>query len=161
MTKRKQYSAEFKSKVALAAIRGDGTIAELAGQYGVHPNMITKWKRAALSSMKEGFARCAHRGARPGIRFVRQPSLRSSTPLPLRPNRRTHCPLAIPMHRQSIYSQHAGPFLFPFVCKHHIRFQKDNRMAQLFKPPKIYRKNGALPRTHMWNALTEPIETRS
>lgn len=57
MTKRKQYSAEFKIKVALAAIRGDGTIAELAGQYGVHPNMITKWKRAALSSMKEGFAR--------------------------------------------------------------------------------------------------------
>jgi transposase len=43
MAKRKQYSAEFKAKVALAAIRGDGTIAELASQYKIHPNMITKW----------------------------------------------------------------------------------------------------------------------
>ena len=43
--------------MALAAIRGDGTIAELASRYKVHPNMITKWKRAALDSMKEGFVR--------------------------------------------------------------------------------------------------------
>jgi len=42
--------------VALAAIRGDSTIAELAS-YKVHPNMITKWKRAALDNMKEGFVR--------------------------------------------------------------------------------------------------------
>lgn len=57
MTKRKQYSAEFKAKVALAAIRGDGTIAELASRYQIHPNMITKWKRDALDGMKETFAR--------------------------------------------------------------------------------------------------------
>ena len=57
MAKRRQYSPEFKSKVALAAIRGDGTIAELASRYKVHPNMITKWKREALSSMKDGFVR--------------------------------------------------------------------------------------------------------
>lgn len=57
MAKRKQYSPEYKSKVALAAIRGDGTIAQLASQYGVHPNMITKWKREALSNMKDGFTR--------------------------------------------------------------------------------------------------------
>ncbi len=57
MAKRKQYSAEFKAKVALAAIRGDGTIAELASQYKIHPNMITKWKRDALDGMKETFAR--------------------------------------------------------------------------------------------------------
>lgn len=57
MAKRKQYSAEFKAKVALAAIRGDGTIAELAGQYKIHPNMITKWKRNALDGVKETFAK--------------------------------------------------------------------------------------------------------
>ncbi len=48
MTKGKQYSPEFKSKVALAAIRGDGTTTELASHYKIHPNMITKWKREAL-----------------------------------------------------------------------------------------------------------------
>lgn len=57
MAKRRQYSPELKAKVALAAIRGDGTIAELASRYKVHPNMITKWKRAALDNMKEGFVR--------------------------------------------------------------------------------------------------------
>jgi transposase len=59
MAKRKQYSPEFKTKIALAAIRGDGTIAELASKYGVHPNMITKWKRQALSGMKDNFSRGA------------------------------------------------------------------------------------------------------
>jgi transposase len=48
VTKRKQYSAEFKAKVALAAIRGDSTIADLASRYQIHPNMITTWKRDAL-----------------------------------------------------------------------------------------------------------------
>jgi transposase len=57
VTKRKQYSAEFKAKVALAAIRGDGTIAELASRYQIHPNMITKWKRDALDGMKATFVK--------------------------------------------------------------------------------------------------------
>jgi transposase len=55
MAKRRNYSADFKSKVALTAIRGGGTIAELASRYGVHANMITKWKREALEGMKETF----------------------------------------------------------------------------------------------------------
>ena len=42
MAKRKQHSAEFKAKVALTAIRGDGAIAELASRYQIHPNMIAK-----------------------------------------------------------------------------------------------------------------------
>ena len=55
MTKRKQYSAVFKARVALAAIRGDGTIAELASRYGIHPNMISKWERQAVDGVKASF----------------------------------------------------------------------------------------------------------
>ena len=57
MAKRKQYSVEFKAKVALAAIRGDETVAELASRYQIHPNMIAKWKRMALDNMKDTFRR--------------------------------------------------------------------------------------------------------
>ena len=57
MAKRKQYSTEFKAKVALSAIRGDGTLAELASRYKIHPNMITKWKREALEGIQDRFAR--------------------------------------------------------------------------------------------------------
>ena len=52
MTKRKQYSSSFKARVALAAIRGDGTIAELSSRYGIHPNMISKWKRQAVDGVQ-------------------------------------------------------------------------------------------------------------
>ena len=62
MAKRKQYSAEVKAKVALAAIRGDGTAAELASRYKIHPNMITKWKGEALQGMKERFIRGSKAG---------------------------------------------------------------------------------------------------
>ena len=48
MTKRKRYSAEFKARVALEAIREELTLAELSKTYGVHPNMISGWKRAAI-----------------------------------------------------------------------------------------------------------------
>jgi len=57
MAKRRNFSAEFKAKVALAAIRGDGTMAELASRYDIHPNMIAKWKRDALAGMKDTFVR--------------------------------------------------------------------------------------------------------
>src|SRR5512139_1142911 len=46
--KRKQYTAQFKAKVALEAIRGEKTVAELASQYEVHPTMINNWKRQVL-----------------------------------------------------------------------------------------------------------------
>jgi transposase len=55
-TKRKRYSAEFKAKVALEAIRGEHTLSELATRYDMHPNMITNWKRQAIEKMAESFS---------------------------------------------------------------------------------------------------------
>ena len=50
MTKRSRrtHSAAFKAKVALAAVKGDKTLAELAQQFDVHPNQITTWKNPLL-----------------------------------------------------------------------------------------------------------------
>lgn len=53
--KRKRYSAEFKAKVALEAIKGEQTLAELATRFSLHPNMITNWKRQAINNMVNAF----------------------------------------------------------------------------------------------------------
>lgn len=55
-TTRKRYSAEFKAKVALEAIRGDLTLAELAAKHGVHHTMIAAWKRQAIDGMASTFS---------------------------------------------------------------------------------------------------------
>jgi transposase-like protein len=46
--KRAQHGAGFKAKVALAALKETRTIAQLAGQFGVHPTQVHKWKRQLL-----------------------------------------------------------------------------------------------------------------
>ena len=53
--KRKQYSPQFKAKVALEAVRGEKTISELASQYEVHPAMINNWKRQLLDEASSLF----------------------------------------------------------------------------------------------------------
>lgn len=53
--KRRTFSEGFKAKVALAAIRGEGTVAELATRFGVHPNQVTSWKKQAVDGLKKVF----------------------------------------------------------------------------------------------------------
>jgi transposase len=54
--KRRRYSAEFKAKVSLDAIRGEATIAELVSRHGVHQTLINAWKRQAIEGMAGVFA---------------------------------------------------------------------------------------------------------
>ena len=54
-SKRKRYSAEFKAKIALEALKGEETAAQLASRYGVHPTQVTQWKSQARDGMAEVF----------------------------------------------------------------------------------------------------------
>jgi transposase len=55
MKTRRRFSAEFKAKVALEAIRGERTISELATKHQLHPNQITQWKRQAIDNLGKVF----------------------------------------------------------------------------------------------------------
>jgi transposase-like protein len=55
-TQRKQYSAEFKARVALEALKGVKTVNELASAYGVHPTQITHWKHRLHKEMPDIFS---------------------------------------------------------------------------------------------------------
>ena len=53
--KRRNFGAPFKAKVALAAVRGEKTSAELASKFAVHSNQVTSWKKVLLEGAMELF----------------------------------------------------------------------------------------------------------
>ena len=55
MKKRSRYSGVYKARVALEAIRGDKTLAELSEQYQIHPNQITNWKSKLVQDASHVF----------------------------------------------------------------------------------------------------------
>jgi transposase-like protein len=54
---RKKHGVDFKAKVALAAVREDGTVAELSSRYGVHASQIHAWKKTVIDGIGSLFAR--------------------------------------------------------------------------------------------------------
>jgi transposase len=54
-TIRKHYTPAFKAQIVQEALAGERTLAQIAAQHGLHPNLITKWKHAALQAMPGAF----------------------------------------------------------------------------------------------------------
>lgn len=54
---RQKFSKEFKSKVALTAIRGEKTVAQISSEFGVAASQINQWKKQALEALPDVFAR--------------------------------------------------------------------------------------------------------
>ena len=63
--KRRSYPAELKAKVAVEALREEATMAELAGRYDVHPNLIANWKKQARQTVLAGASRGTTSGRKP------------------------------------------------------------------------------------------------
>jgi transposase len=64
---RRNHSPAFKSRVALAAVRGDKTLAELAKQFDVHPNQITDWKTQLQERAGNVFGETPAKGSQPPV----------------------------------------------------------------------------------------------
>ena len=56
MTTRHRFTADFKARVALEALRGDRTIQEIAAKHKVHPNQVSTWKRQAMDGLGAVFS---------------------------------------------------------------------------------------------------------
>ena len=56
LTQRRRYSATFKAKVALEALKGQRTVNEISAHYGIHPNLVTNWKKQVLEGLPQIFA---------------------------------------------------------------------------------------------------------
>jgi len=57
MSKRRNFTDQFKAKIALEALRGDKSIQEIAAKHQVHPNQVSTWKRLAVDGMADVFAK--------------------------------------------------------------------------------------------------------
>ena len=64
MTKRRRFTADFKARVALEALRGDRTVQEIAAKHKVHPNQVSTWKRQAIDGLGEVFSNGVDRARR-------------------------------------------------------------------------------------------------
>ena len=64
MTKRRRFTADFKARVALEALRGDKTIQEISAKHKVHPNQVSTWKRQAVDGLDEVFSNGVDRARR-------------------------------------------------------------------------------------------------
>ncbi|MBE7487010.1 transposase [bacterium] len=62
--KRRRHSASFKAKVALAAIKGERTVNEIAGESGVHPGQVTQWRKMVLEGLPGLFENMRVKGQR-------------------------------------------------------------------------------------------------
>lgn len=56
MNKRRNFSSSFKSKVAIDAIKGDLTLAEISTKHGIHQSQVTKWKKQAVEGLSSIFS---------------------------------------------------------------------------------------------------------
>ena len=62
MTTRRRFTADFKARVALDALRGDKTIQEIATRHKVHQNQVSTWKRQAMDGLGAVFSNGADKG---------------------------------------------------------------------------------------------------
>jgi len=55
MSQRKRYSSKLKAQVALEALKNQRTLAQIAGEYDIHPNQVTRWKQQMLQELPQIF----------------------------------------------------------------------------------------------------------
>ncbi len=68
--KRRNHSPVFKAQVAIAALKGDKTLAELAQQFDIHPNQITDWKTQLMERSAQVFGDAAAKAIEPDIKTM-------------------------------------------------------------------------------------------